>query len=96
MTSDSQRDVKVLDWRPNGGKSLSVGCKQVSFLPRVNLSFYAFFINYKAYLTQFVDWISGVEFASGLLRIQEMQHLLDLVLLHSWEPSLEALVLDGL
>ncbi|KAK0596478.1 hypothetical protein LWI29_016044 [Acer saccharum] len=27
LTSDSQRDVKVLDWRPNGGKSLSVGCK---------------------------------------------------------------------
>lgn len=27
LTSDSQRDVKVLVWRPNGGRSLSVGCK---------------------------------------------------------------------
>ncbi|GAY33462.1 hypothetical protein CUMW_007350 [Citrus unshiu] len=32
LTSDSQRDVKVLEWRPNGGRSLSVGCKQVSQL----------------------------------------------------------------
>ncbi|XWS58859.1 hypothetical protein CRYUN_Cryun08bG0070800 [Craigia yunnanensis] len=28
LTSESQRDVKVLEWRPNGGKSLSVACKQ--------------------------------------------------------------------
>ncbi|CAN0910241.1 AAAS [Linum grandiflorum] len=28
LTSDSQRDVKVLEWRPNGGKSLSIACKQ--------------------------------------------------------------------
>ncbi|CAN1748960.1 AAAS [Linum perenne] len=27
LTSDSQKDVKVLEWRPNGGKSLSVSCK---------------------------------------------------------------------
>ncbi|KAL1075510.1 hypothetical protein V6Z11_D11G368000 [Gossypium hirsutum] len=27
LTSESQRDVKVLEWRPNGGKSLSVACK---------------------------------------------------------------------
>ncbi|GAV60944.1 WD40 domain-containing protein [Cephalotus follicularis] len=28
LTNESQRDVKVLEWRPNGGKSLSVACKQ--------------------------------------------------------------------
>ncbi|XVE60937.1 hypothetical protein DITRI_Ditri06bG0000900 [Diplodiscus trichospermus] len=28
LTSESQRGVKVLEWRPNGGKSLSVACKQ--------------------------------------------------------------------
>ncbi|KAJ4706950.1 Aladin [Melia azedarach] len=27
LTCESQRDVKVLEWRPNGGRSLSVGCK---------------------------------------------------------------------
>ncbi|KAG8645620.1 aladin isoform X1 [Manihot esculenta] len=27
LTCDSQRDIKVLEWRPNGGKSLSVACK---------------------------------------------------------------------
>ncbi|XP_010252360.1 PREDICTED: aladin isoform X2 [Nelumbo nucifera] len=27
LTSDSQRDVKILQWRPNGGKTLSVACK---------------------------------------------------------------------
>ncbi|KAK9041445.1 hypothetical protein V6N11_016546 [Hibiscus sabdariffa] len=27
LTSESQRDVKVLEWRPNGGKSLAVACK---------------------------------------------------------------------
>ncbi|KAJ8759842.1 hypothetical protein K2173_009943 [Erythroxylum novogranatense] len=27
LTSESQRDVKVLEWRPNSGKSLSVACK---------------------------------------------------------------------
>ncbi|XP_012083887.1 aladin isoform X2 [Jatropha curcas] len=27
LTCESQRDIKVLEWRPNGGKSLSVGCK---------------------------------------------------------------------
>ncbi|XP_010541459.1 PREDICTED: LOW QUALITY PROTEIN: aladin [Tarenaya hassleriana] len=27
LTSDSQRNVKALDWRPNGGKSLSVACR---------------------------------------------------------------------
>ncbi|KAE8664107.1 Aladin [Hibiscus syriacus] len=30
LTSESQRDVKVLEWRPNGGKSLAVACKHVS------------------------------------------------------------------
>uniref|UniRef100_A0A2P2MAZ9 Uncharacterized protein MANES_10G077600 n=1 Tax=Rhizophora mucronata TaxID=61149 RepID=A0A2P2MAZ9_RHIMU len=27
LTSECQRDIKVLEWRPNGGKSLSVACK---------------------------------------------------------------------
>ncbi|KAB1223182.1 Aladin [Morella rubra] len=27
LTNDSQRDVRVLEWRPNGGRMLSVGCK---------------------------------------------------------------------
>lgn len=27
LTSESQKDVKVLEWRPNGGKLLSVACK---------------------------------------------------------------------
>ncbi|KAG9444263.1 hypothetical protein H6P81_015603 [Aristolochia fimbriata] len=27
LTSESQRGVKVLEWRPNGGKTLAVGCK---------------------------------------------------------------------
>ncbi|ESQ44389.1 hypothetical protein EUTSA_v10005968mg [Eutrema salsugineum] len=27
LTSDSQRNVKALEWRPNGGKSLSVACR---------------------------------------------------------------------
>ncbi|KAF5750330.1 aladin isoform X1 [Tripterygium wilfordii] len=27
LTSESQKDIKVLEWRPNGGKSLSVACK---------------------------------------------------------------------
>ncbi|KAK8588855.1 hypothetical protein V6N12_023268 [Hibiscus sabdariffa] len=27
LTSESQKDVKVLEWRPNGGKSLAVACK---------------------------------------------------------------------
>uniref|UniRef100_A0A1J3DI09 Aladin n=1 Tax=Noccaea caerulescens TaxID=107243 RepID=A0A1J3DI09_NOCCA len=27
LTSDSQRSVKALEWRPNGGKSLSVACR---------------------------------------------------------------------
>ena len=30
LTYESQRDVKLLEWRPNGGKTLSVACKQVS------------------------------------------------------------------
>lgn len=30
LTHDLQRDVKVLEWRPNGGRTLSVACKQVS------------------------------------------------------------------
>ncbi|RDY09202.1 Aladin [Mucuna pruriens] len=27
LTNESQRDVRVLEWRPNGGKMLAVGCK---------------------------------------------------------------------
>ncbi|MED6120914.1 hypothetical protein PIB30_025239 [Stylosanthes scabra] len=27
LTSESQRDVRVLEWRPNGGRMLAVGCK---------------------------------------------------------------------
>ncbi|XP_044468731.1 aladin isoform X2 [Mangifera indica] len=27
LTSESQRNVQVLEWRPNGGRSLSIGCK---------------------------------------------------------------------
>lgn len=27
LTNESQRDVKVLEWRPNGGRMLAVGCK---------------------------------------------------------------------
>ncbi|KAM7501210.1 hypothetical protein LguiB_000114 [Lonicera macranthoides] len=27
LINESQRDVKLLEWRPNGGKMLSVGCK---------------------------------------------------------------------
>ncbi|KAF5190747.1 Aladin [Thalictrum thalictroides] len=27
IISDSQRGIKVLEWRPNGGKTLSVACK---------------------------------------------------------------------
>ncbi|CAD5326033.1 unnamed protein product [Arabidopsis thaliana] len=27
LTSDSQRNVKALEWRPNGGKSLSIACR---------------------------------------------------------------------
>ncbi|KAJ8646450.1 hypothetical protein MRB53_008198 [Persea americana] len=27
LTSETQRDIKMLDWRPNGGKTLSVACK---------------------------------------------------------------------
>ncbi|XP_002527374.3 aladin isoform X1 [Ricinus communis] len=27
LSCDSQREIKVLEWRPNGGKSLSVACK---------------------------------------------------------------------
>lgn len=27
LTHDSQRDVKLLEWRPNGGRTLSVACK---------------------------------------------------------------------
>ncbi|RWR74834.1 aladin isoform X2 [Cinnamomum micranthum f. kanehirae] len=27
LTSETQRDIKMLDWRPNGGKILSVACK---------------------------------------------------------------------
>ncbi|KAF3492902.1 hypothetical protein DY000_02056440 [Brassica cretica] len=27
LTSDSQRSVKALEWRPNGGKSISVACR---------------------------------------------------------------------
>ncbi|KAI3472370.1 hypothetical protein Pfo_029131 [Paulownia fortunei] len=27
LSSESQKDVKVLEWRPNGGKTLSVACK---------------------------------------------------------------------
>ncbi|KAL7225639.1 hypothetical protein ACSBR1_020909 [Camellia fascicularis] len=30
LTHESQRDVKLLEWRPNGGRTLSVACKQVS------------------------------------------------------------------
>ncbi|GFZ09346.1 transducin/WD40 repeat-like superfamily protein [Actinidia rufa] len=30
LTNESQRDVKLLEWRPNGGRTLSVACKQVS------------------------------------------------------------------
>ncbi|CAI0439928.1 unnamed protein product [Linum tenue] len=33
LISESQRDVKVLEWRPNGGKSLAIACKQVSKFP---------------------------------------------------------------
>ncbi|PON89796.1 WD repeat containing protein [Trema orientale] len=28
LSNDSQRDVKLLEWRPNGGRTLSVACKQ--------------------------------------------------------------------
>ncbi|KAF5938047.1 hypothetical protein HYC85_025553 [Camellia sinensis] len=27
LTHESQRDVKLLEWRPNGGRTLSVACK---------------------------------------------------------------------
>ncbi|KAJ4958150.1 hypothetical protein NE237_025261 [Protea cynaroides] len=27
LTSESQRDVKIVEWRPNGGKALSVACR---------------------------------------------------------------------
>ncbi|KAK4485620.1 hypothetical protein RD792_008263 [Penstemon davidsonii] len=27
LTNESQKDVKILEWRPNGGKTLSVACK---------------------------------------------------------------------
>ncbi|KAH1194504.1 Aladin [Glycine max] len=27
LTNESQRDARVLEWRPNGGKMLAVGCK---------------------------------------------------------------------
>ncbi|KAI4300945.1 hypothetical protein L6164_034270 [Bauhinia variegata] len=27
LTNESQRDVRVIEWRPNGGRMLSVGCK---------------------------------------------------------------------
>lgn len=27
LNNESQRDVKVLEWRPNGGRMLAVGCK---------------------------------------------------------------------
>lgn len=27
LTNESQRDVRVLEWRPNGGRMLTVGCK---------------------------------------------------------------------
>lgn len=27
LTSESQRDIRVLEWRPNGGRMLAVGCK---------------------------------------------------------------------
>lgn len=29
LAHESQKDVKIVDWRPNGGKSLSVACKLV-------------------------------------------------------------------
>jgi hypothetical protein len=32
LTNELQRDVKVLEWRPNGGKMLAVACKQVPYL----------------------------------------------------------------
>ncbi|KAB2608460.1 aladin [Pyrus ussuriensis x Pyrus communis] len=53
LANESQREVKVLEWRPN-----------------------------------------EVEFAFGLLLSQELQHLSDLVLLPSWELSLEVLEFD--
>ncbi|KAF4359969.1 hypothetical protein F8388_004476 [Cannabis sativa] len=28
LSNDSQRDVKLLEWRPNGGRALAVACKQ--------------------------------------------------------------------
>ncbi|XP_077247675.1 aladin-like isoform X1 [Tasmannia lanceolata] len=27
LTSEAQRDIKMLDWRPNGGRTLSIACK---------------------------------------------------------------------
>ncbi|RZC65151.1 hypothetical protein C5167_008841 [Papaver somniferum] len=27
LTNESQKDIRVLDWRPNGGKTLAVACK---------------------------------------------------------------------
>ncbi|KAL9373527.1 hypothetical protein Peur_033147 [Populus x canadensis] len=37
LSNGAQQDIRALEWRPNGGKSLSVACKQVSKLKFLSL-----------------------------------------------------------
>lgn len=92
LTNESQRDVRVLEWRPNGGRMLAVGCKwgsvfcawllwcvQCQLLGQCALLF-----------TRLGFTAAGAEFVYGLLHIPGMQHLLDQALFPLWEVYLGA------
>jgi hypothetical protein len=80
LSNGAQQDIRALEWRPNGGKSLSVACKQVSKLKFLSLycdnQFYAFLLQgIKSVFSWLLDWTPGVESAYGLLLIQVIQPL---------------------
>lgn len=60
LANEYQRDVKVLEWRPNGGRTLSVACKQVSYLfhscTRIYIIMFIFVRKHYDYFSNLIDF----------------------------------------
>lgn len=95
LTSDSQRSVKALEWRPNGGKSISVACRWVLIWPPLNTIYFLLLGSFLYDQVTPASIETGEGYAYGLLPILVTWLWLELVVLHWGGVSLEDLELAG-
>ena len=82
LTSDSQRSVKALEWRPNGGKSISVACRWVLIWPPLNTIYFLLLGSFLYDQVTPASIETGEGYAYGLLPILVTWLWLELVVLH--------------